>query len=300
VIGVSTDSGRASFRKIELDGLYKAAKAAGNVKILEMNADENTSTQNAQIKAMVDQKVDAIIVCAIDKDAIQSAFDYVQDNKIPLILYDRAVQHPWVSYTVAYDSWSDAQQLAKFIESKNDGKPHKIFLTVGSLADPNGIARRDGFYSIISKSKYPNLQVIEIMTDWDVNKCLTNMENALQVNPDVWAVINVSAHMDGSCYRALQEKGLMIKRGEKGHVFYASLSGDPPSLDFLQKGYTDAVYIIPAEMCGGKLFEAAMKLIKGEPLESKSYMLPTWPLLPNEFAAKKDKVWSVIYADLIK
>lgn len=298
VIGVSTDSGAAVFRTIQMDGLYKAANAAGNVQIVELNADNDTTTQYQQIKSLVDQGVDCLVVCAIDKDAILTAFDYVQEAGIPLICYDRKIDHPWVLYNVIYDSWSDANQLAEFVLSKNDGKPHKVLLTVGSLADPNGIARRDGFYDIVAS--YKNLQVIEVMTEWDIDMCLTNMQNALQLHPDAWTIINVSAHMDGSIMTALDEAGLKKKVGQQGHVNFASLSGDPPSLDFLQEGYTDACYIIPADMTGQAVYDAAIKLIGGGTLAEKDFVLPTYPVTMETFGKLKKDIWTIKYADLLK
>lgn len=298
VIGVSVDSGAAVFRKIELMGLYDAAKEAGNVKIIELNADNNTTTQFAQIKSLVDQKVDVLVACAIDKDAVLTAFDYAQDHNVPIIAFDRKVDHPQVFYSVVYDSFSDAQQLAKFIVSKDDGKPHTVFLTVGSLTDPNGIARRDGFYDVVKS--HPNLKVVEILTDWDVNKALSNTQNALQLHPDVWAAANVSAHMTGSIMRALDEAGRKKKVGEDGHVIYVDLSGDPPSMDYLREGYTDASFIIPAEKAGKAIFDAAMLLANGKKPAETVFNLPTWPLLPSEYEAKRDQVWSIKFADLFK
>lgn len=213
-IGVSTDTATTVFRKVELMGLYEKAEEAGNVEIIELCADDDTTTQYTQFKSLIDQGVDVIVCCAIDQDAILTAYDYAQAAGVPVINYDRKVEHENVYFTAMYDSYSDAKQLAEYLLSVDDGEEHTIFLTVGSLADPNGIARREGFQETIAASGHDNLKVVEIMTDWDVDKCLTNMQNALQVY-EPWAVANVSAHMDGSCYQALEEAGLKIKRGEE-------------------------------------------------------------------------------------
>lgn len=297
-IGVSTDTSSTVFRTVELMGLYSAAEAAGNVEIIELNADDDTTTQYTQIKSLVDQGIDVLVCCAIDQDAILTAYDYAQAAGIPVINYDRRVEHEAVMYNVIYDSYSDAKQLAEFILAKDDGKEHTILLTVGSLADPNGIARREGFKDTLKG--HDNLKIVEVMTDWDVDECLTNMQNALQVNPDPWAVINVSAHMDGACMQALEEVGLKKKVGEEGHVNYASLSGEPPSLTYLQEGYSDAIYVIPADLCGGAVFDAAMKLVNGETLESDEYDLPTFECTLETFDSLKDKIWTYVYSDMLE
>lgn len=297
-IGVSTDTATTVFRKVELMGLYSAAEAAGNVEIIELCADDDTTTQYTQFKSLIDQGVDVIVCCAIDQDAILTAYDYAQAAGVPVINYDRKVEHENVFFTAMYDSYSDAKQLAEYLISVDDGKENTIFLTVGSLADPNGIARREGFQETIAASGHTNLKVVEIMTDWDVDKALTNMQNALQVYTP-WAVANVSAHMDGSCYQALEEAGLKIKRGEDGHVYYTSLSGEPPAVSYMEEGYTDKIFVIPADTAGGAIFDAAVTLANGGTLPSDTFYMPTFGVGPDELAAKADEIWTIKYADML-
>lgn len=300
VIGVSTDTATTVFRKVELMGLYSAAEASnGAVEIIELCADNDTTTQYTQFKSLIDQGVDVIVCCAIDQDAILAAYDYAEAAGVPVINYDRKVEHDNVYFTAMYDSYSDAEQLANYLISVDDGEPHKIFLTVGSLADPNGIARREGFEETIESSGHDNLEIVEIMTDWDVDTCLTNMQNALQLDKP-WAVANVSAHMDGSCYQALEEAGLMIKRGEKDHVYYTSLSGEPPSIAYMEDGYTDMIFVIPADTSGQAIYDAAVALAKGETLSSDVFYMPTFGVSPEELDSKSDEIWTVKYADMLK
>ena len=297
-IGVSTDTATTVFRKVELMGLYSAAEAAGNVEIIELCADDDTTTQYTQFKSLVDQGVDVMVCCASDQDAILTAYDYAQAAGVPVINYDRKVEHENVYFTAMYDSYSDAKQLAEYLISLDDGEEHTIFLTVGSLADPNGIARREGFLETIEASGHTKLKDVEIMTDWDVDKALTNMQNALQVHTP-WAVANVSAHMDGSCYQALEEAGLKIKRGEEGHVYYTSLSGEPPAVSYMEEGYTDRIFVIPADTAGQAMFDAAVALARGETLESDTFYMPTFGVGPDELEAKADEIWTIKYADML-
>ena len=298
VVGVSTDTATTVFRQVELMGLYDMAETNGDMEIIELNADSDTTTQATQFKSLIDQGVDVIVCCAIDQDAILSSYDYALSKGVPIINYDRKVEHEGVAFTAMYDSYSDAKQLAEYLLSVDDGEEHTIFLTVGSLADPKGIARREGFEETIANSGHDNLKVTEIMTDWDVDKALTNMQNALQVETP-WAVANVSAHMDGSCYQALEEAGLKIKRGEEGHVYYTSLSGEPPAVAYMEEGYTDKIFVIPADTAGEQIYNAAKALANGEELESDVFYMPTFGVAPDELEEKADEIWTIKYADLL-
>ena len=124
------------------------------------------------------------------------------------------------------------------------------------------------------------------------------MQNALQVETP-WAVANVSAHMDGSCYQALEEAGLKIKRGEEGHVYYTSLSGEPPAVAYMEEGYTDKIFVIPVDTAGEQIYNAAKALANGEELESDVFYMPTFGVAPDELEEKADEIWTIKYADLL-
>lgn len=117
VVGVSTDTATTVFRQVELMGLYDMAEENGDMEIIELNADNDTTTQATQFKSLIDQGVDVIVCCAIDQDAILSSYDYALSKGVPIINYDRKVEHEGVAFTAMYDSYSDAKQLAEYLIS---------------------------------------------------------------------------------------------------------------------------------------------------------------------------------------
>ena len=63
VVGVSTDTATTVFRQVELMGLYDMAEENGDMEIIELNADNDTTTQATQFKSLIDQGVDVIVCC---------------------------------------------------------------------------------------------------------------------------------------------------------------------------------------------------------------------------------------------
>lgn len=57
VVGVSTDTATTVFRQVELMGLYDMAETNGDMEIIELNADSDTTTQATQFKSLIDQGV---------------------------------------------------------------------------------------------------------------------------------------------------------------------------------------------------------------------------------------------------
>ncbi len=294
-IGIATDAGYPA-RKIEVMGIYDGAKADGN-EVIEQNADNDSSKQAQQIKALVDQGVDAIVVCAVDMNAVQTSLDYAASKGVLVTLYDRFVDNPNVAFTGGYNSYTDGIMAGKVIASFDDGQPHVVFELVGNLADTNALARRDGFHSVIDS--HTNLQVVQILTDWDVNKALTGVENALQKYPDVWGIYNASGHMGGSIKTALQEAGKLFKVGEPGHVYWTSIGEEPPAPQIAREGYVDAILPIPMDQIGTAIYEAIKELKSGKKLMSTKFYAETYQINAADIEKEYNNIWSVKYADIM-
>jgi len=294
-IGIATDAGYGA-RKIEVMGIYTGAKADGN-EVIEQNADNDSSKQDQQIKALVDQGVDAIVVCAVDMNAVQTSLNYAASKGVIVTLYDRFVDNPNVKFTGGYNSYSDGVMAGKALASFDDGKPHVVFELVGNLADTNALARRDGFHQVIDAHK--NLQIVQILTDWDFNKALTGVENALQKHPDVWGIYNASGHMGGSIKTALQEAGKLHKVGEAGHVYWTSIGEEPPAPAIALEGYVDAILPIPMDQIGTAIYEAIKTLAAGGKLVSTKFYAETYQVNAADIQKAYPDIWSVKYASIM-
>lgn len=47
------------------------------------------------------------------------------------------------------------------------------------------------------------------------------------------------------------------------------------------------------------VYDAAVKLVNGETLESDTFYMPTFGVGPDELEAKSDEIWTVKYADML-
>jgi ABC-type sugar transport system substrate-binding protein len=293
-IGISTDAGYPA-RMIEVIGIYEEAEKAGNVTVVEQNADNDSSKQIQQVKALVDQGVDAVVICAVDMNAIQTALNYAAEKGVIVTLYDRFVDNPNVQFTGGYNSYKDGTMCAEALLTFDDGQQHTVFELVGNLADTNALARRDGFHSIIDMKG--NFEVVQILTDWATDEALTGVKNALQNHPDVWGIFNASSHMDGSIQTALSEAGLLFKHDEEGHVYWVSLGEEPPGPEIFKDGYVDVALDIPFDQMGAQIYKAIMKLLDGEELVSDVFFCETYPITQDTIDTDYEKMWAVRYAD---
>ncbi len=282
----------------EVIGIYESADEDGNVTVIEQNADNDSTKQIQQVKALVDQGVDAIVVCAVDMNAIQTALDYAASKGVIVTLYDRFVDNPNVQFTGGYNSYNDGVLCAKELMKFDDGEEHLVIELVGNLADTNALARRDGFHSVVDP--YENIEVVQVLTDWSTDEALTGVANALQKHPEVWGIYNASSHMDGSIQTALTEADKLFKFDEEGHIYWVSLGEEPPGPQIFKDGYVDVACDIPFDQMGAQIYEAIIKLHAGEELVSDVFYCKTYPITQETIGEMYDEMWANRYADVLQ
>ena len=67
----------------------------------------------------------------------------------------------------------------------------------------------------------------------------------------------------------------------------------------MEEGYTDKIFVIPADTAGEQIYNAAKALANGEELESDVFYMPTFGVAPDELEEKADEIWTIKYADLL-
>lgn len=270
-IGICTD---ASFpaRTWEVQDLKSLGEEAG-WKVEEQFADNNSSTQIQQIRSFVDQGVDAVVVNPVDMNTVGAAFEYAVQKGVKVLLYDRAVDDPNVAFVATYGSFNDGIVCAEELKKLDDGKENVVFELVGNRSDINAIERTEGFHSVADEMK--NWKIVQIETDWNTEKALTGLQNALVANPDVWGIYCASSHMDGSIETALKEVNKWFKVGEEGHVNFVSLGGETPGPQICVDGYTDKLAVIHFDEMGAEVYNALVKIFNSEELENTRYEVST-------------------------
>ena len=293
LIGISTDSGFEA-RGWEVQELYrKAEESGGKVEIIEQVADDDSSKQIQQIKSMVDQGVNAIVVCSVDMNAIGTALDYAAEKGVIVTLYDRQVDHEAVAFCATYASYNDgiicANEMIALDETPEEEKV--VFELIGNRGDINAIDRHEGFRSVADGQE--NWTIVEIETNWDTGEALNGLQNALQKYPDVWGIFCASSHMDGSIETALKEVNRWKKVGEEGHVNLVSLGGEAPGPQLAVDGYTDKLCVIMFDQMGSKIYDTLMTLLQGGKVseDEKVFGVPTVVYTQDKLIEEADTLY---------
>ncbi|MEU2288663.1 substrate-binding domain-containing protein [Streptomyces sp. NPDC013178] len=185
-----------------------AALTEGKGKVSYANAEASAKKQSEQLEKMIAEKVDVLLVDAVDAKAIAPAVEKAKKADIPVIAYDRLAQGPIDAY-VSHDNElvGEVQGRAIMAELGAAAATSKIVMMNGSPADPNTARLKQGALSelkdrvIIAKSYDTR--------EWLPEVAEANMRKAIQSVGlgHIAAVYSANDGMAGAVIDALKKAG---------------------------------------------------------------------------------------------
>ena len=176
------------------DGEYlkKQFEAAG-YKVELKYSDNNTDQQNNDIQSMIADKVDLLMIAAINGDTLSQTLTDAKSANIPVIAYDRLIMGTdAVSYYVSFDNYTVGKMQGEFVRDQldleNQSGPFNIEFTAGDPADNNAKYFFNGAYDALKKYIDNGKLVIpsgkktfeQVATpSWATDTALENMQNTL-------------------------------------------------------------------------------------------------------------------------
>ncbi|WP_270071337.1 multiple monosaccharide ABC transporter substrate-binding protein [Streptomonospora mangrovi] len=117
-------------------------------------AEDVVEDQVSQIENMITRGVDALVIAAIDGEALTDTLQMAADSDIPVIAYDRLINgSEHVDYYATFDNFQVGVLQAEYIEQaldlENEEGPFSIELFGGSPDDNNAYFFYDGAMSVL-------------------------------------------------------------------------------------------------------------------------------------------------------
>ncbi|MFC9843970.1 sugar ABC transporter substrate-binding protein [Streptomyces sp. NPDC060223] len=147
-------------------------------KVVYANAAADADKQATQLQKMVDDKVDVLLVDAVDSKAIAPGVQKAKDAGIPVIAYDRLAEGPIDAY-VSFDNElvGEVQGKALISELGDDSASKKIIMMNGSVTDPNAAQFKAG--AMVELQNKVDIAKTYDTKDWDPVEAGKNMEKAV-------------------------------------------------------------------------------------------------------------------------
>ncbi|MEF0943111.1 ABC transporter substrate-binding protein [Rhizobium sp. BR 362] len=248
------------------EGAQKAADASGD-KLVIFNANNDASAQNSAIENYIQQKVDGLIVVAIDVNGIMPAVKQASDAGIPVVAIDAVLpEGPQKSQIGVDNAKAGADMGAYFLDyvKKNMGGKSKVGI-VGALNSYIQNLRQKGFEDAIKGNGIETAGVVDGQNIQD--NALAAAENLITGNPDMTAIYATGEPALLGAIAAVQSQG----KQDSIKVFGWDLTAQ--AISGLDDGYVVAVVQQDPAGEGKAAVEALAKLTAGQSVE-KSISVP--------------------------
>lgn len=269
-IGVSMDNLDDPFWLGIKKGIDAAAEELGGKVKLEFQISQgDANVQAKQIQDMVTAGAQGIACVYVDQEAIKQSVKLCNEKNVPFVFIDRPVESTedakvaWGistdNYALTVNGWVFMAEYARV-----NNMQLKVLELVGSLTDNNVLRRTQGFEKVMADNSDIITRVQSVPTEWNLEKALAGVTNALQADPDINCIFMHSDFLLAPTIQALEAAGRYVKIGEKGHVIVMPYSGNAGSIKAMSDGMVEMCFGMDVFKCGYEGVMSAYNLAIGK------------------------------------
>ncbi|MFD9897904.1 sugar ABC transporter substrate-binding protein [Mesorhizobium sp. UC22_110] len=270
-IGVSM-ANSDTFLTVLRKGIEKAASDAKQPVQIEI-ADDDVNKQLSQVQNFIAAKVDAVIVNPVDTSATASMTKLANDAGIPIVYVnrqpidmDKLGKGAFVGSNEVDSGTLETKEVCR--QLKEAGKTEAgILVMQGDLANQAAVMRTKDVHDVIATPDCSFIKIIDEQTaGWDPVKAQDLMTNWIAAGHKPDAVISNNDNMAIGAINAMKAAGWDMKT-----VIVGGVDATQEALAYMKAGDLDVTVFQNAAAQGGGAIETAMKLAKGEAVQS-----PVW------------------------
>jgi D-xylose transport system substrate-binding protein len=288
-IGLSFDSFVIERWQRDRDVFVSTAQDLG-AEVNVQNANGDVEEQIEQIEYLIDKKMDAIVVIAVDSEECASVLKKAKEAGIVVIAYDRLVQNTNVDLYISFDNELVGRLMAETLlnEVPENGNIITVF---GPTTDHNVVLVEQGFHDIMDGS---SLNVIHSVyaKDWLAEEGFHAVNEALMKSTKIDGILCGNDDIATQTVRALSENRLA------GKVVVTGQDAELAACQRIVEGTQTMTVYKPVDKLAKAAAEYTVKLANGEKLDvtttidDGSYNVPYIKLEP--IAVTKDNIYEVI------
>ncbi|EGX58564.1 secreted solute-binding protein [Streptomyces zinciresistens K42] len=209
---------------------------SGEGKVVYRNAEADAKKQESQLQQMIDDRVDVILLDAVDSAAIAGGVKKAKAAGIPVIAYDRLAEGPIDAYVSFDNELVGEVQGRSLLEAMGPAvkSSDKIVMMNGSPTDPNAKQFKAGALSEL-KGTVVIAQTFDTK-DWKPENAQANMAQAIRAvgAGNIKGVYSANDGMAGGVIKALEAEGV---------TKLPPITGQDAELDAVQRIVTGEQYM---------------------------------------------------------
>lgn len=219
-IGLSNFSLGNSWRvQMVAEAEYAASNNPLVKELIVTQADDSVEKQIADIEDLITKKVDAILITAINPDALVPVIDKAMAAGIVVVDFDNLVATDNITANIIVDQKDFGRVQGEFLVKALGGKGDIIAFN-GMNGTQISADRFAGAKAVFDK--YPDIKIVEtVYADWDYAKAKRAMETLMTTYPNIAGVWSQGGAMSQAVVDSYLEKGLNPPpvTGEDGNGF---------------------------------------------------------------------------------
>lgn len=270
-IGVSMAQFDDNFLTVLRNGMSDYAKSLTDVSLQIEDAKKDVNKQLSEVQNFIANKVDAIIVNAVDTSATEAITKLAADAGVPLVYVNRqpidvdklGAKAAFVASNEKDSGTLEAQQICKLLGGKGD-----ILVMQGQLSNQAAVQRTADVHDVIATDACKGIKIIAEQTaEWDRTKAQNLMTNWLSKGLKFDAVVANNDEMAIGAIQALKAGGVDTSKAIVGGV-----DATQDALASMKAGDLKVTVFQDAAGQGKGAVDTALKLVKGEKVETKVYI----------------------------
>jgi len=255
------------FFRLNEAGMTAAAGRLG-VELRVQNAGGALDKEIALIETFAAQKVAALLISPLSATASLPALERASAAGVRIVIYNNPLPAGFVAADISSDQaalgTTTGYAAKEFIEHHRGGKARIVVIGFSSQLPEQGFARAVSFKRVVNL--LPGAQIIAEQDAWEAPQAANVVGELLGKNPDViWA-----ANEGGTVGAVTAVKNA----GKAGRIAVFGTDISSQLIDFLLSS-DDILQAVTAQQpieMGTAAVEAAVKVMRGEPIEKKQIM----------------------------
>jgi len=256
------------FQTGSIDAIEKFMGDVG-YEVVSLDAQNRSDLQLNQVDDVMNLDPSAVILAAVDFDAITPGIEKLRAAGIPVMIFDRQITSTPSDLTSVAGTveigHTAAAEAVRLLTERNGAPEGQILQILGDPGDPYTLDIQKGF-----EERMAEHDGVEIIThaamQWEATNAGSIAQDQLLVNPGIDLIFNHAAHLSVAVAAVLEAQGKA-----PGDILMMSSNGAPVGLDLIREGWLQVEVEQPMYAQAAALAAFADKVVGGETLEPGTF-----------------------------
>jgi len=205
-IGFSQCVESDAWRKTMLEGMKRELSFHPGITLIYRQADANTQKQIKQVKELLQQKIDLLIISPNEAEPLTPVVEEAFTKGIPVIVVDRKISTPLYTAYVGGDNYEVGKTAGQYAVHLLNGKA-KIIEVTGLPKSSPAMERSHGFANALKN--YPSIQIVrQVNGQWLKQTAESEFSKIANQYPDVDLIFAHNDMMASGIYEVYKNKGI--------------------------------------------------------------------------------------------